>query len=891
MKHRGFEGQRNRWGWLLLLLAFGAASQAAGLQVLHGHVPAVVARLQPIGRLPGTTNLNLAIGLPLRNQAELHDLLRQIADPASPQYRHYLTPEQFTERFGPTEQDYQTVMDFMTAHGLTVTGQHPNRVVLDVRGTVADIERVLHVTLREYRHPTGARTFFAPDSEPLLNLAVPVLDVSGLSNYAVPHPKHLIHKPAGPSPNATPNAGSGPGGAYTGSDFRTAYLPGVTWDGTGQAVGLLEFDGYYSSDITTYENQTGLPHVTLANVLLDGFNGVPTTGANSGNSEVALDIEMAISMAPGLTKVIVYEAGPNGLANDILSRMVSDNQAKQLSCSWSFGVTGPDATADQLFQQMAAQGQSFFNAAGDNDAFVGSTAGEFPSDDPYITQAGGTTLTTDGSGAYVAETVWNWGYVARSGYVGTGGGVSTIYSIPSWQQGVSMSANQGSTTMRNIPDVAMVADNIAIVADNGQQETFGGTSFSAPLWAGLTALANQLAVANGQATVGFINPALYAIGQSTDYRANFHDITTGNNEWPSSPSQFSAVAGYDLCTGWGTPAGANLITTLAGISGSSPSLAITSPTDYEIFTNASVTVTGTASDISGLARVTVNGVGALLSGTNWSAANTLSRGTNTVTVIAVDNSLSRNATTQTVHAVYSTVLITANPTVTGALVQIGDVAAVVDGETNTFGVSAVDTRGATLNYQWVFGDGTSNGWSSSATTAHAYSTNCGPYTATVTVSDGLSAMTSNLTVVVACQLTVTRLQVKLNFAQPDADRISFSGTLDLGANFNVAARMVTLDVGGAQVSFTLDAKGRGVSAYGNCRLLYNKRMTLWTLQTNLAKGDWQTAWAADGLNNTTVRRPGIPVMLPVVVLIGGEAFADERSMIYTAQLNKSGSAK
>ena len=101
----------------------------------------------------------------------------------------------------------------------------------------------------------------------------------------------------------------------------------------------------YANDIATYETQSGLPSVTLANVLLDGFNGIPTTGPNSGNAEVALDIEMSISMAPGLSKVIVYEAGPNGTADDILSRMASDNQARQLSCSWSFGASGMCATS------------------------------------------------------------------------------------------------------------------------------------------------------------------------------------------------------------------------------------------------------------------------------------------------------------------------------------------------------------------------------------------------------------------------------------------------------------------------------------------------------------------------------------------------------------------
>src|SRR5450432_2915772 len=138
----------------------------AQTQMLYGHVSAVVKSLSPLGRLPGTNHLNLAIGLPLRNQAALSSLLQQIYDPASPNYHHYLTPEQFTERFGPTEDDYQAVIAFASANGLLVTTTHPNRLLLDVRGTVATVERALHVTIHTYRHPTENRTFYAPDTEP-----------------------------------------------------------------------------------------------------------------------------------------------------------------------------------------------------------------------------------------------------------------------------------------------------------------------------------------------------------------------------------------------------------------------------------------------------------------------------------------------------------------------------------------------------------------------------------------------------------------------------------------------------------------------------------------------------------------------------------------------------
>ncbi len=207
-----------------------------------------------------------------------------------------MTPEEFAKQFGPTEQDYQTLIAFARANGLAVTSLHPNRTLLDVNGSVADIEKAFHVNMRVYSHPKESRTFYAPDVEPSINLAVPVLGVSGLDDFSPPQPANLRVKPASQNASVTPNAGSGPSGSYRGNDFRAAYAPDVLLTGSGQSVGLVQFDGYHLSDITNYTGQTGLPDVPLVNVLLNGFDGTP--GVN--NAEVCLDIEMAISMAPGV---------------------------------------------------------------------------------------------------------------------------------------------------------------------------------------------------------------------------------------------------------------------------------------------------------------------------------------------------------------------------------------------------------------------------------------------------------------------------------------------------------------------------------------------------------------------------------------------------------------
>ena len=383
--------------WLLWALLPGlcAISAPAGeRQFLHNHVPAAVTNAAPVRHCSRWDRLNLTIGLPLRDREGLTNLLQQLYDPASPDFHRYLTADEFARRFGPTEEDYEAVVGFAQSHGLRVTARHPNRTLVSVKGTVADIERAFHVTLNEYQHPTESRTFYAPDVEPSLDLATPILGISGLDNFVVPHPCFRPIAPEEAKPDLT---GSGPGGTYMGYDFRAAYVPGETLTGTGQTVGLLEFDaGYLQSDITAYETQAGLPNVPVSAVLLDGYNGTP---GGEDNIEVSLDIEMAISMAPGLAGVIVYEGSTT---DDILNRMATDNLAKQTSASWTYPT---DANSDQIFLEYAAQGQSFFNASGDGGAYSGTVA--TPADDPNIMVVGGTTLTTSGpGGAWGSETTW-----------------------------------------------------------------------------------------------------------------------------------------------------------------------------------------------------------------------------------------------------------------------------------------------------------------------------------------------------------------------------------------------------------------------------------------------------------------------------------------------------
>ena len=539
--------------------------------MLHGHVPAALAKfnVKPLGRLPGSNEMQLVIGLPLRNKDALTNLIQQLYDPASTNFHRYLDPAQFTERFGPTVEDYQKVINFANANHLEVTSTSADRVLLEVRAPVSTVENTLHVTLLTYQHPTEARQFFAPDIEPTVDTNMPAIFVSGLNNFYKPHPMAQRESTA---KNRNSSGGSAPNGSsFIGGDFRHAYAPGVTLTGSGQMVGLVEFEGYYASDITNYENLAGIStSFPLQNVVLPGFS-MDTTDTD-GIRECSLDIEMVIAMAPGLSKLYVFEGSQVSDTDTMLGWMTSSNQIKQFSTSWAMTKS---PTAEGYLMKMATQGQSFFAASGDGDAYVnGNTANNWPCDDPYITSVGGTTLTMSGSGtSYVSEQVWNWGWSGPNAwfgngqtsldpYWGSGGGISPTYSIPVWQQGVNMTAVGGSSTMRNIPDVALTADQVWVNYNHTSAGNIGGTSCAAPLWAGFSALVNQLAASQGLTSVGFLNPSLYAIGEGSSYNSCFNDVDSGNNFWPGNPSEFNSAVGYDLCTGWGTPKGLNLILAL-----------------------------------------------------------------------------------------------------------------------------------------------------------------------------------------------------------------------------------------------------------------------------------------------------------------------------------------
>jgi subtilase family serine protease len=532
------------------------AAMAVGHGIAASCLPDAVAyrKAAMMGAAGSQQRLKLEIQLPLRNQAELTALLHDLYDPKSRKFHKYMSAAAFTEHFGAKAGDYNKVVAWAKAKGLTVTATTPNRRLVAVEGSVDTVNRAFQIKVNNYRHPVDGRTFYSPDREPTaVGLSVPLLQITGMSNYVLPHP--MLRRSA-----AANFTGSGPPFEYLPSDMRAAYYGKGPLTGASQSIGILSFDGYLASDVQLYYSKTGMAStVPIKNVLVGGFSGACTTVGSTTNStcddgEQVLDIVNAIGMAPGLEQILFYEGSSD---TEILNQMATDNIAKVLSSSWGWNPADA-ASDDPIFQQFAAQGQSFVSASGDSGEFNSSTY-FFPGVDPYITQVGGTELTTTGpGGAWSAETAW-----PQSG----GGNVSGT-PTPTWQQlpGVINLSNLGSTTLRNSPDVAAEAnfDNPTVV--NGSFVTgFGGTSFAAPRWAGFLALVNQQSVANGRSTVGFINPALYNLGSSSSRSSAFHDITSGSNPPTAGDgSGFSAVPGYDLVTGWGSPAGASLINLLAG---------------------------------------------------------------------------------------------------------------------------------------------------------------------------------------------------------------------------------------------------------------------------------------------------------------------------------------
>ena len=480
-----------------------------------------------------------------------------------------------------------------------MTHTFANRLVVDVSGSAANVERAFQVTMQFYQHPTEHRTFFAPDVTPTVDAGIPVLGVSGLTNFKLPH-SMLKRAPAGSHSDTT---GSGGGGQFYGSDFRAAYYGSGPLAGSGQALALAELGQWNMADVQAYFSQVGQPlNVPIVLELLGGTSAACPGPCDDG--EEANDIIQIISIAPGASVLIVYEDTSGNADIDIFNAYAGDNISKQMS--FSFGIGDGNAAADeQAFQEFHAQGQNFFVASGDEGANLGD--GGWPGYSSNVTDVGGTDLTTTGAGgAWASETGW---VGSGTGWCDSSNIVTPCYqskydAIPSYQAPVITAQNGGSTKYRNLPDVSAEANTDSFWCAAGTcQGGLGGTSLAAPRWGGFVALANEQAALNGE-TVGFLNPLVYTIGQSSGYDAAFHDITSGSNPSGSTvpagfTGSFTAITGFDMVTGWGTPNGQGMIDALAPASTTNPYFTLASSPSTLALTPGGAPGTATISLVAG----------------------------------------------------------------------------------------------------------------------------------------------------------------------------------------------------------------------------------------------------------------------------------------------------
>ena len=595
---------------VMAALLLPGAAWAAGPVAVPGDALVAHSGRVLVGRAAAATPMNLAIVLPSRDAAGAAAFAARVGARGDALFRHYLTPAEYAARFGADAADYDAVAAWATAHGLAVGERFAARTVLPVSGTAAAMEAAFGVRFNLYRESDG-RISYAADRPAALpaDIAAKVRAVLGLSstNHFVPM---LKRAPAG-----TRLSGTGPGGAFSASDLRTIYtVPPQPFPNVAQTLAVFEQGGYAPGDVTTYLIRNKLPSVQVKPRLVDGYGG----GIDNPNVELeaVLDIDMQIAMNPAAYKVMVYEDGTDTFAVSLLdsiSAMATDNKAATISISYGTDEAlqgGAAITAEAaVFTQLAAQGQAVFVSSGDNGAY-GDEAPSLnvsdPASQPLVSGVGGTTMFTGLHQSYLVENVWN---ELGVGAGATGGGVSSVWAIPSYQSQYGtffMMQNGGSSTYRNVPDVAAVADPVTPVSVysklNGGWVAIGGTSVSAPIWAGFYSMVSAASVALGYGRPGMANPAIYALGVGKGLLfPDFHDVVDGNNGTLSyGQAGFYAGYGYDNTTGYGSFDGANMLVDMSLL----PTYAQSSPppppngikAKTVTATSVTLTWTGTAGD-------------------------------------------------------------------------------------------------------------------------------------------------------------------------------------------------------------------------------------------------------------------------------------------------------
>jgi len=494
-----------------------------------------------LGKADPAERLEATLLLRRKNAKAFEDHMKNLRTGGKP--GAHLSREEFAREFGASPADAAVVRKFAAQHGLAIAQQDLARRTMVLSGTVAQFNDAFGVDLQQFEHEGGSyrgRTGAINLPDELQGIVEAVL---GLDNR----------------PQASPHFRSSKTRLHAAASFTPTELAALydfpAGDGQGQCIGIIELGGgYRPTDVRTYFTGLGLAPPALSATSVDHGKNHPTGDPNGPDAEVMLDIEVAGAVAPA-AKVVVYFA-PNTDAGflDAITTAIHDaaNRPSVISISWG----GPESTwtqasmtaFDQAFQAAATMGITVCVATGDSGSSDGVNDGaahvDFPASSPHALACGGTSLQST-NGRIAREVVWN--DAANGGASGggaSGGGISGFFALPPWQNGLHVTSAQGSSSplkMRGLPDVAGDADpqtGYAVRVD-GTDTVLGGTSAVAPLWAGLIARINS---AKG-GPVGFVNPRLYKRPSA------LNDITQGSN------GDFAASAGWDACTGLGSPDG------------------------------------------------------------------------------------------------------------------------------------------------------------------------------------------------------------------------------------------------------------------------------------------------------------------------------------------------
>ena len=595
-----------------------AASASAPASVRVGTPPRAPRGARVVGSLPDATRLSATVVLEPRDPTALAAYATAVATPGSSVFRQYLTVAQFAARFAPTPGQIGDVESALRQRGLAPGAVSSNGLSIPVSATARQFAQAFSTGFNTVVLPSGRRAFTNTQA-PLFEADVArlVQGVVGLDSLAQAQPLELVRPRArvaraapqvvtgGPQPCPAAQTAAAPNDAYTADQIASAYRFSSEYEagdeGAGQTVALYELEPFSSSDISAYQSCYGTS-ASVSTVKVDGG-----AGSGAGSGEAALDIEDVIGLAPKAS-FVVYE-GPNTStgAYDTYQKIVSNDTAKVISTSW--GLCEPDqgssaASAENtLFQEAATQGQSIFAAAGDsgsedcydpiNGSFDESLEVDDPASQPYVTGVGGTTLSA--LGPPPTQVVWDGDTPSNEcsdGPCGGGGGISTLWRMPSYQSGAPArlnvinsnssaspcSSSSGSGDCREVPDVSADADPFTgyLIYYGGGWTGIGGTSAAAPTWAAFTALVNASSACGGK-PIGFANPVLYEAAASS-YASDFSDITTSNNDiLNANNGLYPAGAGYDMASGLGTPIGSTLPGTLCATAEVTPAGTVTMP--------------------------------------------------------------------------------------------------------------------------------------------------------------------------------------------------------------------------------------------------------------------------------------------------------------------------